>query len=179
MSDNLLLAAPEVLHSLPLPERQPRLPAPKVPWWASARARQLLERVGTLTRDDARLVHEITQPLVERLRRKPTLRPEKLVELERAWRTKLDNPCRLALVIDKQKRGGFCISDCRISISANRFGDWPSGHRESGLAIMIARLTLTRDVAKVSAQMLAGVSEHSLARYFQRSLAPSDEGSLR
>jgi hypothetical protein len=164
-----------MLDVLAEPPRAKRLP---VPWHCQSRATRLIERVAAGDVELAKTIRDITTRLMPRARRKPysPIRREDAIDLERDWRERLNTETRLGFVCDQLPKG-LMISDCRATVLDFAFGDWPAGHKERGLLLVLIRLRLARNDIGLTVDRLAFISAHALGRCFER--APDiDEAAL-
>jgi hypothetical protein len=160
-------------------ERAVERPAgPSVPWHAQSAGDRFLDQIAETDRALAVGIRRISAPIMARATRTKahTFRREMLIDVRREWES-LPTFSRLGLVVDADQRS-LRISDCRATTVSFAFDDWPEGHGEHGLGIIIIRLTIAPHDIGVKTERLAVISRHALCRRFQRGVSRSDESVI-
>jgi hypothetical protein len=140
-------------------------------------ARAFRSRVDTgVSTETQKIITSIIDPLRKRLRSKggsPVFRPTSLIDAERRWQTELPAFARLSLQIERTK-SGLSIIETRLSSGDVRFAGWVEGSKELDIGIQQIRVIARTGFFSIEATMLASVSIHSRARFYQRSFKNSD-----
>jgi hypothetical protein len=108
-------------------------------------------------------------PILERLRRKPKLRPEQPRATVRAWATTLPADFRLGGPVVAYPRGGFTITETRLTaswITDHAWGD--AADRESGVGLCALTFAVRDGALMRLWKPLANISLHALARRIER-----------
>jgi hypothetical protein len=114
-------------------------------------------------------LRRITLPMQARLSRKPTLRPGMIIDIEREFRT-LNHPYRLALNIDKSRRGHLQITDFVVGSSRDREKAWgDDAEWERTTCILRVDLSTSKAGVDINTVPICTISGHASARWFERS----------
>jgi hypothetical protein len=138
-----------------------------VPREALGQARQFR---NILIAEDARAgaaIQRIMSPLDARLALNRIPRPELLADAAAQWREQLDGPGRLDVSIE-HSRTRLTIRELRISAADARLDEWTPGEVEPGIAILVLSTEIHRRKDRSVRALLAGISLHAAARWFQR-----------
>lgn len=141
-------------------------------------ARQLWRRIEVEDVACIKVLDRIEDILVERLRRKPTLRPEHVIDIERRWRAM---PCEFRFFAPSYEHPKklLRIREMRLSAHTAHASGWEAGEREQGLSVCLVTCEVTKGGAYTfSNQPLATVALHAVARRFQRGRDRSEAAVL-
>lgn len=100
-------------------------------------------------------------------------RPASLVEAARRWQNELPAIARLSLSA-KYTKSELHIVESRCSAGDVHFNSWFAGQKEPDIGVQQLTVIARTGYFEISATMLASVSLHSLARFYQRSFDNSD-----
>jgi hypothetical protein len=107
-------------------------------------------------------------PILARLRRKPKLRPEQPRAIVRAWVMTLPADFRLGPPLVVYQRGGFAITETRLTASWITDDAWGHADRECGVGLCTLTFAVRDGALMRLWQPLANVSLHALARRIER-----------
>jgi hypothetical protein len=140
-------------------------------------ARVFRSTVMAVDRECDAVLNKIARPLRERLRRKPTLRPEHAIEANRAWGKLMPNEYRLGERRFFPARTEFIIAETRLSGSWIYNDEWNSGVREIGISVCDLVLSVRRGKLCWEWKPRVCISLHALARRIERG-AERDHAAL-
>jgi hypothetical protein len=142
------------------------------------RARAFRARIGA---DDAAVgmaINRITAPLLARRRRKATFRPETLIDAERQFQFQVPAGARLTLKVERD-RHGLRIEEFRVAAGEFRFCSWEDDAADADPGVVRVVLEATGwGAVGATANIVASVSLHALARRYQRGFDTSDAAIL-
>lgn len=145
----------------------PTMAASRIPREFVGKARDL-RRV--LSAEDAVVWKEmsrITVPFAS-VGRGTVPRPAMLERAAIAWQERVPKAGRLGLTI-KRTRTTLVIDELRLVSADARFAEWDEDVREPGFSVSATRLEVAPPRFRFDPVILAGVSLHAVARWFQRS----------
>jgi hypothetical protein len=151
-----------------------------VPFEFVGLARQLWRKVEAEDRVCAEGLDRVEAILLRRLTRKPSLRPEHVVEIERIWRA-MPHRFRFGPTEYQPPRKRLHIRELRLISHISRAKSWaPESPSEPGLGVFL----ITCEVSKrggytFGSVPFATISLHALARRFQRGRDRSEAAVLR
>jgi hypothetical protein len=137
------------------------------------RAREFRTRLAVEDPAAQDLVDAIGMPLRARLRRGSIPRADALADAARRWRDDMPTAGRIALEIDVRGRAHLTIKELRASAARVHLDVWQPGASEPGVAILLTGFAIHRRAWKPHHELLAGLTLHSLGRFFQRSFDTS------
>lgn len=155
---------------------------PPIPAEYTGLARDFRRRV--LATDDVAnaAIDRVTQPLRERLERKPALRPEMVRPAVAAWEAAMPATFRIDREV-AMTRKALLIVEMRIVGSQWRDDDWedaPGGEmQEPGVAIALLKMTTAHGRFRYDVVPIVTLSLHALARRYQRGVGRSDAELVR
>jgi hypothetical protein len=132
-----------------------------------------------LEADDAvayRVVGALTVPFTA-IGRGTIPRPQLLARTANAWRDKIPTTGRLALEVELKKTS-LLIRELRLLAADGRFDDWVEGKTEPGFSLAAYSLEVAPPRFRFDPVVLAGISLHAMARWFQRSFSCTRESLL-
>lgn len=108
-------------------------------------------------------------------RRKPGsgLRDDMLLQLEQRWRG-IPSPGGISQTCSRE-RHGIVLSDTRIRPEIMISEAWADGGKEPAITVVVTTLEVSRRRAATTSTTLASFSLHAMARFYQKSFAPTDE----
>ena len=134
-------------------------------------ARQFRSTVKLVDIEMEAALATITQPLIARLKRKPTLRAETLPVIAQEYRTLIPARFRIGRVEGTRHRTEFAIVERRLCASWLRDDAWDDAEvREPGLTICRFVLTMHKGRLRQRWVPLVAVSLHAMARRVERSV---------
>jgi hypothetical protein len=155
---------------------QVRSTSPPIPWHIGMAADRF---IADLTRSDRQavdvaksLMGQVGESLKRRGRHSP-VRPEQLVDLERAWRQRMPAESRLGYTVDwlRNRRGepkGLIIHDYRASALGLCSPRWDEGHTEMGLTLLLIAAHIMPGNIRLLREEQALVLRHAIARRYER-----------
>ncbi len=150
----------------------------RVPSEFVGRARQFRQTVLAADTAIAAGLSGLLQPLQERLSRKPTLRPARILGFVRRWPGVVPDRWCLArnASIDKN---ALAITEIRIAASHLRNSAWGGQEWEHGVSIARLEFSTAGGELRLTVTPVASVSLHALARRYQRSPQRDDAHLIR
>jgi hypothetical protein len=134
------------------------------------KARELLRRIYAENAPAFVRVTELLKPLKDRSRRLPGRRPrpEQLADLVRDWQQIPHQTYRLAFNYKLLGRGLGTVSETRLSTGHNQDVRWEDQGSERAIYALTITVLVDKHGIDVSVHPIYSISEHALARRFQR-----------
>jgi hypothetical protein len=120
------------------------------------------------------------QPIEARLRRKPELREDLILDFVRYWRERVESdPFHVMWSAKPDRRfRALELTECRLSASVWRDDSWAEPAFENGVSLTKTVLTMGHGTMSSACTPLVVVSMHALARRYERATDPRQHAVL-
>jgi len=111
----------------------------------------------------------ITAPLIERYRRKPTLRKQQMQDFVRAWQQRVGDEFTLVRRVSVTPEE-LLVDELRAATSKEKKEDWEQSEWQAGISVVRVTASAKDREVKLDVQPWAHLLQHSLARRFERGM---------
>jgi hypothetical protein len=141
-------------------------------------ARAFWRKVEADDKACGKVLDQVEAVLTARLRKKPSLRPEHVIAVERLWAT-MPSGFALSAPVAAHPRKRLHLSQFRLTAHLSRCKDWAEDEIEHGVSLTVVTCETTkRGGYRINLEPVVTVCLHALARRFQRGRDRSEAAVL-